>query len=122
MRRFLVENGLTLFFLSILLLALVGQSVAGSVEFNSEQIAAGLPTLTYGRYLTSSSFAVDVAENWQSEFLQFTLYILATVWLVQRGSRESKKPDKGDGSDEEQLVGAHARPDSPAWAAPVAGG
>ncbi len=25
-------------------------------------------------------------ENWESEFLQFTLYILATVWLVQKGS------------------------------------
>ncbi len=29
-------------------------------------------------------------ENWQSEYLQFTLFILATVWLVQRGSPESK--------------------------------
>ncbi len=29
-------------------------------------------------------------ENWQSEYLQFTLYIFATVWLVQRGSPESK--------------------------------
>jgi hypothetical protein len=33
-----------------------------------------------------------VLENWQSEYLQFTLYILATVWLLQRGSPESKKP------------------------------
>jgi hypothetical protein len=31
-------------------------------------------------------------ENWESEFLQFTLYILATVWLVQKGSPESKEP------------------------------
>ena len=30
-------------------------------------------------------------ENWQSEFLQFTLFILATVWLVQKGSNESKQ-------------------------------
>lgn len=29
-------------------------------------------------------FLVDVAENWQSEFLQFFLFIAATVWLVQR--------------------------------------
>ena len=29
-------------------------------------------------------------ENWQSEYLQFTLFILATVWLVQKGSPESK--------------------------------
>ena len=69
------------------------------------------------RYLSSSSFAVDLLENWQSEYLQFTLYILLTVWLVQRGSSESKKPgDEGRGSDEEQLLGRFARPDSPRWA------
>jgi hypothetical protein len=60
---------------------------------------------------------VDVAENWQSEYLQFTLFILFTVWLVQRGSSESKKPgEEGRESDEKQLVGPHARPGSPAWA------
>ena len=117
MRRFLADNGLTLFFLMILLLALVGQSVAGLGEFNADQIAAGLPTLSYGRYLTSSSFAVDVAENWQSEFLQFTLYILATVYLVQRGSSESKEPGKvGPESDAEQKVAEFATADSPSWA------
>ncbi len=117
MRRFLFENGLTVFFLAILLLALAGQSVAGLAEFNNQQIAAGLETLSYGQYLLSSDFAVDVAENWQSEFLQFTLYIFATVWLVQRGSSESKELDKvGRESDEDQQVGAHAQPDAPAWA------
>lgn len=34
--------------------------------------------------------AVDVTENWQSEFLQFFLYIFGTVHLLQRGSPESK--------------------------------
>jgi uncharacterized protein DUF6766 len=29
-------------------------------------------------------------ENWQSEYLQFSLFILATIWLLQRGSPESK--------------------------------
>ncbi|MVQ43319.1 hypothetical protein GON06_14295 [Microbacterium sp. MAH-37] len=38
----------------------------------------------------SPEFVADVAENWQSEFLQFFLFIGATVWLVQRGSAESK--------------------------------
>jgi hypothetical protein len=117
MRRFLFENGLTLFFLAILLLALAGQSVAGLAEFNNQQNASGLETLSYGQYLLSSDFAVDVAENWQSEFLQFYLYVFATVWLVQRGSSESKELDKvGRESDEDQQVGEHAHPDSPAWA------
>jgi hypothetical protein len=56
-------------------------------------------------------------ENWQSEFLQFSFFIAATIWLVQRGSAESKKvEDSGLGTDEEQRVGEHASQRSPAWA------
>jgi hypothetical protein len=111
------ENGLTLFFSAILLLALWGQSLAGMAEFNAQQLTSGQEAVSYGHYLLSSDFAVDVAENWQSEFLQFTLYILATVYLVQRGSSESKELDKaGRESDEDQKVGQHAGPDSPRWA------
>jgi hypothetical protein len=111
-RRFLRENGLSLFFGALFLAALVGQSFSGLAEVNSEQVAEGLSRLTYGQYLTSSDFAVDVAENWQSEYLQFLLYIWATVWLLQRGSPESKER-AGKGSDEEQRVGEFARADSP---------
>ena len=58
-----------------------------------------------------------VMENWQSEFLQFTVFIGATVWLVQKGSNESKRIESaGSESDEQQRVGAHAKRDSPGWA------
>jgi hypothetical protein len=116
-KRFVRENGLTLFFGLLLLLALLGQSVAGRAEFNDQQLADGQEALSYLQYVTTSDFAVDVAENWQSEFLQFFLFILATVWLVQRGSTESKQLGKaGRESDEDQKVGEHAPPDAPAWA------
>jgi hypothetical protein len=73
--------------------------------------------VTLLEYVTSSSFGVDVMENWQSEYLQFFLYIFATVWLVQRGSTESKKPgEEGTESDEKQRIGRHAKADSPEWA------
>jgi len=56
-------------------------------------------------------------ENWQSEYLQFTLFILLTVWLLQRGSPESKELHKGGReSDEEQKAGEHADERSPRWA------
>ena len=115
--RPLRDNALSLAFGALFVLALVGQSVAGWLENNERQLQHGMPADTFGQFVTSSDFVVDVAENWQSEFLQFFLFIAATIWLVQRGSPESKKPgDEGPGSDEEQLVGAHAKPDSPAWA------
>ena len=116
MSSFLRQNSLTLFFLTILLVALVGQSVAGLAEFNAQQTAAGLEQLSYAGYLTSSDFATDVAENWQSEFLQFTLYILATVYLVQRGSSESKEPDKAGLSRTRSSGSAEFAKRLPAWA------
>jgi hypothetical protein len=90
---------------------------AGHANFNQDQSAEGLPPVTFLRYLTSARFGTDVAENWQSEYLQFFLYITATVWLLQRGSPESKSLDKpGLESDRDQKVGEYAGPDSPAWA------
>jgi hypothetical protein len=116
-KRFLRDNSLTLAFGLILLLALVGQSVAGMAEFNDQQVSQGQEAISYLQYLGTSDFAVDVAENWQSEFLQFFLYIVATVHLVQRGSSESKEPDRaGLESDEDQKVGRFATDDSPRWA------
>ena len=117
MRRFAKQNGLALFFGAIFLAALVGQAIAGHASYNSDQLAHGGQAISLGRYLTSSDFAVDVLENWQSEYLQFTLFILATVWLVQRGSPESKALDRtGTESDAQQRIGGHARADAPRWA------
>ena len=113
------DNALSLLFGALFVLALCGQSVAGWSENNEMLAQHGRPAMSFSAFITSSDFVVDVAENWQSEFLQFFLFIAATIWLVQRGSPESKKPgDEGVGSDEEQLVGAHAKADSPTWARP----
>jgi hypothetical protein len=117
MKRYLKENGLTLAFLGLLLGAVIGQAFSGVAELNGERRATGGATLSLGQYLLSSNFAVDIAENWQSEYLQFALYIVATTWLIQRGSSESKPPSEvGTGSDKEQKIGRYADPDSPAWA------
>ena len=111
------ENGLGLFFGVIFLLSLVGQSLAGWQQFNDRQVAEQMPTLSWRHYVASADFAVDVAENWQSEYLQFLLFIAMTVWLVQKGSPESKQLDQvGRESLAEQRIGPHADPASPVWA------
>lgn len=116
--RFLRDNGLTLAFGVGFLLSLLGQAIAGQAELNSILEAQDLHPLSLVDYLFTSDFMVDVTENWQSEFLQFSLYIIGTVWLVQRGSPESKPLDEaGTETDEQQRVGAYARADSPRWAA-----
>ncbi|MFE9045920.1 DUF6766 family protein [Streptomyces sp. NPDC007818] len=116
-RGFWRENSLTLTFGIAFLVVLALQAIAGHAEFNEQMTVDGLQPLTFGEYVTSSDFAVDVTENWQSEFLQFFLYVFGTVYLVQRGSPESKKVHQaGTESEREQRMGDHARPDSPRWA------
>ncbi len=117
MRRFVRENGLTLFFLGIFLGAVALQAVAGWQDFNNDQLRHQGEPVSLARFLVSSEFGAALLENWQSEYLQFTLYILGTVWLLQRGSPESKELDKaGLESDESQKVGRHASSRSPSWA------
>jgi hypothetical protein len=114
---FLRDNSLTLGFLLLFFAALAGQALAGQRLYNDEQRQHHEHTVGLVDFLTSSRFAVEVTENWQSEFLQFSLYIVATIWLVQRGSSESKPPgQEGGGDDEKERVGEHADEDSPLWA------
>ena len=115
--RFVRDNGLALFFGLIFLLSAIGQSVVGHSVFNDEQLAHGDEAISYGRYLLSSHFGEALLENWESEWLQMMLFALATVWLVQRGSAESKEPgEEGLQSDEKQRVGGKAPENAPRWA------
>ena len=112
--RCLRENSLSIVFGVLFVAALAGQSVAGYLEYNEQQLAHAQPTLTYTAYLFSSDFGQSVLENWQSEYLQFALFIVATVWLVQRGSPDSKEVERrGRESDAEQRVGTFADEHSP---------
>ena len=117
MRRWLRDNSLSLAFLLLFALALVGQSFAGQHAYNEDALMHGGETITYPRYLVSSNFGQAVLENWQSEYLQFALFAFLTIYLVQRGSNESKKvEDIGRESDRKQKVGKYADPGAPAWA------
>ncbi len=117
MRRFLRDNALSLSFGLLFLLSLAGQALAGLADYNDRRLSHAAEPIGLLDYVTSADFAVDVAENWQSEYLQFFLYVFATVWLLQRGSPESKPRGRaGLETDEEQQVGRHATADSPKWA------
>ncbi|MEU2183821.1 DUF6766 family protein [Streptomyces thermolilacinus] len=88
--RFAKDNGLSLVFGAMFLVTVFGQAVAGQAEYNDEMRSLGADPIGFGRYLASADFAVAVTENWQSEYLQFFLYLFGTVYLRQRGSPESK--------------------------------
>jgi uncharacterized protein (DUF486 family) len=115
--RRLRDNGLALAFGALFLGTLIAQAIVGHADFNAQQLAHNGDPISLWRFVRSSEFGVDVLENWQSEYLQFTLFIFVTVWLLQRGSPESKPPDKvGTQSDKDQRVGQYATDKSPRWA------
>jgi hypothetical protein len=121
--RFLRQNSLSIGFGTLFLVALALQAVAGYNEFNNNEVTHARlmdeapDTISFGRYLTSSAFGQAVMENWQSEYLQFSLFIFGTIWLVQRGSPESKALDEvGLESEQKQRIGDHAGSRSPRWA------
>jgi hypothetical protein len=119
MRRFIRDHSLSLFFLVIFLASLVGLAIAGHTLHNEDAVAHHGTPMTFWRYIVSSDFGNAVMENWQSEYLQFMLFMLATIWLVERGSPESKPPgEEGLESDQKQRIGDHADRESPDWAKP----
>jgi hypothetical protein len=95
-RSFFRHNGLTIVLLAFFVVTLLGQSIAGWKEFNDEQEEHGGSVMSYGKYLSSDHFWEATAENWESEFLQMFIFIALTAVLYQKGSAESKDPDKPD--------------------------
>ena len=101
MHRFLRDNGLTLAMLALFLVFLASQSATGYRVYDQEQTEHGEETVSYGDYLTSGHFVEATFENWESEFFQMAAYVFLTIFLFQRGSSESKDPDKPESVDED---------------------
>jgi hypothetical protein len=87
------DRSLTLTMLGLFAVCAAGQIVAGLGEFNEEALAHGGAALTLGAYLGSGHFWEALLENWESEFLQMSAFVVLTAYLLQVGSPESRRPD-----------------------------
>ena len=95
MTRFFKDNGLTIVLMLLFLGSILGHWIAG-VHFQNEELAAhGEPPIGPIAYLSDPQFLSTVFENWESEFLQMSAYVVLTAYLFQRGSAESEDPDEG---------------------------
>jgi len=112
MRAFFRNHGLSVVLGLFFVAFLIGQVVAGMHEYNDEQEKRGDPELDVLSYVRSAHFIEATAENWESEFLQMFVYVLATAFLYQKGSAESRDPRK---RHHHKTTGA-VTPDSP-WPA-----
>jgi hypothetical protein len=100
-KHFLRDNGLSLVMFGLFALFLVAQSVTGFSVYNDDQREHGEETISFPEYLRTGHFIEATFENWESEYLQMGAYVLFTVYLFQRGSSESKDPDKEEPVDED---------------------
>jgi hypothetical protein len=88
------DNGLSLVLAACFLAFWAAQAEAGHRVENRDRAEKGEAAVSFGAYVASPHFWQATSENWESEFLQMGVYVLFTVFLFQRGSAESKDPDK----------------------------
>jgi hypothetical protein len=101
LKKVFQNNGLSLVLFGFFFLFLFGQSVAGYYENNEDQRVHHRTGATFGQYLLSAHFLEALFENWESEFLQMSAYVVLTAFLFQKGSAESKDPAKEEDVDED---------------------
>jgi hypothetical protein len=112
MRRFVRDNGLSLTLFCLFAVSIAGQAIFGWRALLQQLQQHAGPPLDFLSYLTSGHFVSAVFENWESEFLQMVVYVLLTVFLVQKGSSESKKPD-AENEEDEAPEKRRGEPDAP---------
>jgi hypothetical protein len=99
MKNIFKNNGLSIVFLLLFIISLCGQAVTGLKQHNQEMQEEGGQQLAMSQYLTSGHFLQATFENWESEFLQMALFVILSMFLYQKGSSESKDPDKKEEVD-----------------------
>ncbi|MCV9967445.1 hypothetical protein OIU34_37060 [Pararhizobium sp. BT-229] len=117
--RFLRDNGLTIVLGLAALVTIGGMVLTGWNVYDQELIDHGAPGLGLPEYVVSGHFLSALFENWESEFLQMSAYVVLTAFLFQRGSAESKDPDEVSLLDEDPARRAED-PDAP-WPVKVGG-
>jgi hypothetical protein len=95
------DNGLSIVLLLLFAGSFAGQIWAGWFDYNDERREHAEPPAALVEYLASGHFGEATFENWESEFLQMSAYVLLTVFLFQKGSAESKKPGGVESVDED---------------------
>jgi len=106
------DNGLTIILLLLFAVSVTGQWLTGWRVSVEDAGRHGEPALSLAAYALSPEFLSALFENWESEFLQMSAYVVLTAILVQRGSAESKDP--GDPPRDADLAAQAGKPGAPA--------
>lgn len=108
-KRFLHDHSLSLTVLGLFVVFAIGQLLAGRLVLNEERERQGEPPLDLVHYVSTPHALEALTENWESEFLQMAAFAILTAFLIQRGSAESKDPDR----EKRENARAAVSPDAP---------
>jgi len=86
------DRSLTLTMLGLFALCGVGQMLAGWFDVNQTAASHGQPAIELATYVTSGHLWEALFENWESEFLQMSAFVVLSAYLYQVGSPESRRP------------------------------
>ncbi|HEU0100325.1 MAG TPA: DUF6766 family protein [Allosphingosinicella sp.] len=111
MAKLFNNNGLTIVLMLLFLASILGQWISGWMVQNEELVRHGGATLSLAAYAVDPEFISSVFENWESEFLQMSAYVVLTAMLIQKGSAESRDPD--DPPRDEKLETQAHKPGAP---------
>ncbi|KQV38917.1 MULTISPECIES: DUF6766 family protein [unclassified Rhizobium] len=99
--RIIRDNGLTIVLLVLSLSTIGGMLLTGWNVYNEQLSEHGSSQISLASYALSGHFLSAIFENWESEFLQMSAYVMLTAILFQRGSAESKDPDEPAAQDQD---------------------
>lgn len=110
--RWFKDNSLTIVLLLLFAASIAGQLLTGWHVALEDASRDGEPAMSLAQYTTSPEFLSSVFENWESEFLQMSAYVVLTAMLIQRGSSESRDPESPP--RDTNLAAQAAKPGAPA--------
>jgi hypothetical protein len=84
------QHSLLILFGVLFLLSVLLHAVGGAAAYDADQVAHGQPPIGVVGFLGTAQFWFQSFQNWQSEFMVVTVMVLASVWLRERGSSQSK--------------------------------
>lgn len=109
------DNGLTIVLVALFLLSVLGMTWSGHAAYNEDLRQHGFEAIGLLAYVASGDFLSALFENWESEFLQMSAYVMLTAILFQRGSAESRDPDDPRRPDDELPAAARRRRPILSW-------
>ena len=117
MSKFFKNNGLTIVLVVLFVGSIAGHGLTGWNFQNQQLQEHGKEPIGLLAFLMGPQFLSTVFENWESEFLQMSAYVVLTAFLFQQGSAESSDPDApgGEGATKGDLPAALHRGDLARW-------